>query len=173
MLLVYLRSFVDCTLSFMHSYDSWHVALEEFCIWGGAFLRSCAAFLPSMFSGGALVFRAERMSFLCSFLLSCIRLVWACEFYALFLVVSSRCPYLWGPRSIQVDLALMMSLMQVTLIFYIIWPLFTWYEFYLLFDHLDESFSFYLSNHFLCFNVVNTLIKGEIQETKLIWALIW
>jgi len=63
MFLVYLRSFVDCTLSFMHSYDSWHVALEEFCIWGGAFLRSCAAFLPSMFSGGVLMFRGSVWAF--------------------------------------------------------------------------------------------------------------
>ena len=173
MFLVYLRSFVDCTLSFMHPYDSWHVALEEFCIWGGAFLRSCAAFLPSMFSGGALVFRGERMSFLCSFLLSCICLVWACEFYALFSVVSSRCPYLWGPRSIQVDLALMMSLMQVTLIFAFMRHLFTWIWVLLVFRSLDEIFSFWLSNHFMCFNVVNTLIKGEIKEIKLIWALIW
>jgi len=67
MLLVYLRSFVDCTLSFMHPYDSWHVALEEFCIWGGAFLRSCAAFLPSIFSGGVLVFRGSVWAFYAPF----------------------------------------------------------------------------------------------------------
>ena len=36
-------------------------------------------------------------------------------------------------------------------------------NFCLSFDPLDEIFSFCLSNHFLCFNVVNTLIKGEIM----------
>ena len=35
-------------------------------------------------------------------------------------------------------------------------------NFCLSFDPLDEIFSFCLSNHFLCFNVVKTLIKGEI-----------
>ena len=31
------------------------------------------------------------------------------------------------------------------------------------FDSLDDIFDFFLSNHFLSFNVVNTLIKGEIM----------
>jgi len=31
------------------------------------------------------------------------------------------------------------------------------------FDSLDDIFDFCLSNHFMSFNVVNTLIKGEIM----------
>ena len=41
-------------------------------------------------------------------------------------------------------------------------------SFCLSFDPLDEFFSFWLSNHFMCFNIVNTLIKGMIDEIKLI-----
>jgi len=46
-------------------------------------------------------------------------------------------------------------------------------DFCLALDQLDDIFRFCLSNHFLCYNVVNTLIKGEIEKIKLIWALIW
>ena len=59
-------------------------------------------------------------------LLSCIRLVGACEFYALVSVVLSRCPYLWGPRLFRVDLAFVMLIMQMTLMFTCMWFLFTW-----------------------------------------------
>lgn len=50
--------------------------------------------------------------------------------------------------------------------------------FYVAFIHLYTSFTWiwitwmifltFASNHFLCFNVVNTLIKGEIVKIKLI-----
>lgn len=93
--------------------------------------------------------------------------------FVLISVVLSRCPYLWEPRLFRVHLAFVMPFLQVTLILAFLRHLFTWIWDSLVSRSLDEICSFCISNHFLCLNVVNTLIKGEIVEIKLIWVLIW
>ena len=46
--------------------------------------------------------------------------------------------------------------------------LFAWIWVLLVFQFLDEILNFWPSNHFMCFNIVNTLIKGEIM-----WKSSW
>ena len=46
--------------------------------------------------------------------------------------------------------------------------LFSWIWVLLVFQFLDEILNFWPSNHFMCFNIVNTLIKGEIM-----WKSSW
>ena len=46
--------------------------------------------------------------------------------------------------------------------------LFAWIWVLLVFQFLDEIFNFWPSNHFMCFNIVNTLIKGQIM-----WKSSW
>ena len=117
--------------------DGCIIIKEEFfmtcCIWRVLHLRGSIhflilvhAFLSSMLSGGVHVFRGsllhilrESLWALCSLLL----FYWLCVLVS---VVLSRCPYLWGPRFFQVDLAFVMPLMRVTLILIFMRHLFTW-----------------------------------------------
>ena len=129
MLVIYLRSLVDCTLHDMHFPPSCvssyaHHPREGFAFEGELSFALVLHFFLAYFqeeclcSGGA----CELFMLL---LLSCIRLVGACDFYAFVSVVLSHCPCLWGPRLLQVDLAFVMYLMQVTLILAFMWLLFT------------------------------------------------
>ena len=128
-------------------------------------------FFCSMLSEGVLVFRG-------SVLLSCICLGGACGFCAPFYcsvdyVFSSRLcwdvvislgaeifPSRFGicdaSHASDFDIDFYEAFVHLNM------------NFCLSFDPLDEIFSFCLSNHFLCFNVVKTLIKGEI-----IWKSSW
>ena len=189
MLLVYMRNFVCCTFSFMLSCDYWWLHCHQrrvfmtCCIGWVLHLRGSIhffalvhAFLCSMLSEGVLVFRGSE-------LLSCICLGGACEFCALFccfidyVFLSRLCwavAHIFGDRDLSKSIWRLWYLLYKWLWYWLLCGFCSHiYEFYLALDHMDDILDICFSNHFFCFNVVNTVIKGEIVQIKLIWALIW
>jgi len=131
---------------------SWHIALGEFCIWGGAFisLLLCMQFFVACSClGGACVFCALFCSI--GIICSCLCCVEPLPMSLGTENFPSRFGICDASHASDFDIGFYAVFVHLNM------------SFWLSFDPLDEIFSFWLSNHFMCFNVVNTLIKGEIM----------